>query len=271
MKPFLFSHKPPVNSSSSEAWRWLHELEEATPVFWRLLSQLGSSRFHIRNSATYYQGSIDLAQAFLNSSGFFLTTQPSLNLKISQIDTIYAIEPEETSTGQLEIDFLNRSSNLVITDCSAKTLKLITTLFGWELKPETPNLLSNRQLTPLPLCPCCANHAETRRSTATSNPLYAIFQTLATAQKEITFNLRSPGLNLVTQFSPSKVESKNGHLILSEKENELRVDVGYLFKLYIREIELDKELVSEISLINSHGITFGTICGPSALINKVFK
>lgn len=263
--------KTATTRPSCETWRWLHELEKATPSFWILFSQLGQCPFEYGNQATIYHGSVDLENAFLSEEGCFLTTQPSLNIKTSHVDRIFVEEAESNPQGRVELDFKDRKSSLSFYRCPPKALKLMTTLFGWEIKPETPALSSSRELTPLTVCRCCAGAAEARRNSVATNPLLSILTSLTEAGQQLTLNLCAPSLNLVTQLQPLEVRSQRGNIIVRSADSELIIDTGHLHGLLIRDSQLDNEDVCELSLVNSHGEIFTTISAPATIFQDTWK
>ncbi len=257
-----------AQANTSDNWRWLHQLEPQSHAFWDLLSQFGKTPFCYKNQAFNFRGRMNLEQAFVNNNGYFLTSQPSINLLTTEIENIYVEEPEGPGTGSLELDFKSRCSSLTLPTCSPQKLRLMTTLFGWELKPETPALRAKRRLTPLKVCPCCSQASAHRRKHISSNPLANIIQSLIEAEQKTTLTLSSQGLGLVTSFQPRDLELRDGILMTRDKHGFLSVDAGYLHAILVQKKTLDNQAVCELSLINSSGCTFASLSAPAASFQK---
>ena len=129
----------------------------------------------------------------------------------------------------------------------------MSTLFGWELKPETPALLAKRQLASLSICKCCSDAYHNRRQNISSNPLATILRSVVDSGRKVTLSLHSPGLNLTTSFQPEGLELRHGTLITHGHQQQLVIDSGHLHAIVVRQNKLDGVKVCELSLVNSHG------------------
>ena len=258
-------------ATNCESWAWLHELEKPSAAFWNLLSQMGKSTFEFHSQAVAYAGTIDLEQAFLSECGHFLTTQPSLNLASSAIEKVYLREAEASEKSALEVDFKDRKSLLRFPDFPQKSANLVTNLFGWEMKPETPHLAKKRRLAPITVCRCCAGAAKKRRAEIINNPLGSILSILASSGDEVVLTLHSPSINLVTPFCGEKISTQGGCLIAENDHQTLHLDVGQLHGLRVMPFSLDQCEVIQLSLFNSHGSCFASIASYNLVHLPIFQ
>ena len=251
-----------MNSPSScDNWRWLHQLEKTSASLWQMLSLLEKVEFDYRNQATSYQGELNLEHAFLDKFGYFVTSQPSLILESAKIDRIYLAEASGGVSDALEFDFFERTSALRLHNCSPHIMQHLEKLFGWELKPESPALQKSRNLALLPTCQCCVDASHARRATAERNPIFSIMKIVIEAREELTIKLGSNGLKLLTSMNPLEVSEKNGLITLFGDSGQFRLDVGLLHGILIKK----RNSQCELSLVNSHGVTFGSLSAPASL------
>jgi hypothetical protein len=258
----------PSPSHNGENWRWLHELERPSPNFWALLPRLGQTPFEIQHMAATYRGTIHLERLFLNDSGYLLASQPSLNIKESLVDKIYICENNEHSGESLEVDFFCRTSRLLLPEPNGEALKLLTTLFGWEMKPEDDALFSHRKLVAPPICRCCQGATSLRRENAPRNPLVSILRDLIAANATIAFSVVTPGMQMVVNHRPHQVFVDSGSIISRSEEDEFIIDAGRIHGLTVNAVRFDNEDYALLSLLDTFGVTFARVSAPLTLVSN---
>ncbi|MEM9080588.1 MAG: hypothetical protein AAGC74_07860 [Verrucomicrobiota bacterium] len=249
--------------------RWLNQLEPPSPLFWQALLSLKHLQLQYHHPCLSFETPVQLKSGFLDSNQTLVLPQPSLSLNTRNIEHIFGIEFSPEHKSGLEFDFTHHQFRLRLESprCPS-TLDFLSASFGWEMKPESPELLRSRQLKNIPLCNCCAEAAQNRIETLENNPLVQILRHQIDSSTPLLFSINQPDCRLLDSFQPEFLQLSHNWIFATNSQQTLALDVTHLHAFVGNKMTIDQIPHFEIRLLNTHGHHLGSLAAPSHLVQK---